>query len=342
MLLLRDVSPRDEKAVMRLARALDTMNLPADESALKTLIRTSVASFSGRIADPLKREYLFVLEDARGALVGTSLVIAQHGTREAPHVYYDTYVKEHYSESLDRLFRHQVLALRYDHDGPTEIGGLVVMPNRRGAGKPGKQLSFVRFLWMAMHPERFREKVLAELLPPLLPDGRSPMWEYLGGRFTGLPYQDADRLSRENKEFIRALFPHGEIYTSLLPKRVQAAIGKVGPETRGVQRMLESIGFRYANAIDPFDGGPHFIAPLEEITLVKALKTGEVARAGLEDAAEDAEERLVGHERSRGDNRFRAVWCRVAFRGGRAYLPGDARERLGIRTGARVHTIPFA
>src|SRR5690606_22492842 len=85
---------------------------------------------------------------------------------------------------------------------------------------------------------------------------------------TGLSYGEADLLSKDNKEFIKSLFPHGLIYTSLFPDEVRQVIGVVGPETRGVEKMLRRIGFEFARTIDPFDGGPHFIADTDRITLV--------------------------------------------------------------------------
>ena len=42
-------------------------------------------------------------------------------------------------------------------------------------------------------------------------------------------YQEADALSRQNKEFIRALFPQDPLYATLLPPEVQELIGQVGP-----------------------------------------------------------------------------------------------------------------
>lgn len=338
MFLLRDASPKDLPALLEIARALDSQNLPADEKALRTLLRTSEKSFTGAVRNPFERTYVFVLEDARGRLVGTSMVIAQHGTYESPHVFFDSYVKEHYSQSIGAHFRHRVLALRYNYEGPTEIGGLVVAPKRRHVGKPGKQLSYVRFLLMAMHPDRFRDEVIAELMPPLMPDGRSRMWEHLGRVFTGLDYQEADRLSRKNKEFIRTLFPQEEIYTTLLPKNVQRVIGRVGPETIGVRRMLEKIGFRFAETIDPFDGGPHFIARREKVTLVEGYERRILSETPL---AGEAPERLVAVERARGPNRFRAVRTPVRFEGRRIQLPAEAAAKLGVKPRARLHTIPF-
>ncbi|RMG15880.1 MAG: arginine N-succinyltransferase [Deltaproteobacteria bacterium] len=340
---LREVHRQDLEALYRLARDFDTMNLPADRKALAQIIDRSEASFAERIEDPLRRTYLFGLEDARGRLIGTSMIFAQHGTRDAPHVFFDHYEKEHYSRTLDRYFRHPVVAIRYNYDGPTEVGGLFVSPRRRHRDKPGKQLSFVRFLYMAMHRDRFREEVIAELLPPLLPDGRSRLWEYLGKRFTGLTYQEADKLSRENKEFIYTLFPQDEIYLTLLPKSVRKVVGQVGPDTVPVKRMLERIGFRYAQTIDPFDGGPHYVAKVSELAPVRAYRRLRLGRGPLdpEHAAADATECLVAIERRRGRPRFCAVRTLLASDGKLAYLTDAARERLGARAGTTLHVIPF-
>lgn len=341
MLLLRDVAPNDLPGLRRLAAVLNTVNLPDDEKALRSMIETSTRSFSGRIRDPLEREYLFVLEDLEaGRLVGTSMIIARHGTFEAPHVYFEVSKRQHYSATIDRHFEHTVLSIAYHYDGPTEIGGLVVDPELRGRGKPGKQLSFVRFLFIGMHRRWFRDTVLAELLPPLLPNGKSLLWEALGKKFTGLTYSEADRLSRQNKEFIKELFPPTDIYATLFPERTQRVIGRVGPETLGVKKMLEQIGFRYAERIDPFDGGPHFEARTDEITLIRDMRHVRVADEPLAEG-EEHDEALVGLDRKDRNNRFRAVRTPVRYGKGTVLLPRAAQETLGVGPGDRVHTIPF-
>src|SRR6185503_17550338 len=98
----------------------------------------------------------------------------------------------------------------------------------------------------------------------------------LGRHFTGLTYQEADRLSKDNKEFINALFPDDPIHTELLPEDVRSVIGQVGEETRGVEKMLRRIGFEYAQQIDPFDGGPHFLANTDPISIVRDAREIEV------------------------------------------------------------------
>lgn len=340
MYLLRDVQKSDQAELAKLAAALDTVNLPADPKALHDLVDVSTRSFAGKVRDPLERLYLFVLEDPRtGRLVGTSQIIAMHGTREAPHVFLDVYEREHYSALIDRHFKHQVIQIGYHYEGFTEIGGLVVRPELRGHDKPGKQLSWVRFLYIAMHRDRFRDRVLAELLPPLLPDGRSLLWEAFGARFTGLTYQEADKLSRKSKEFIKELFPSGEIYVELLPPAVQKVIGKVGPQTEGVRRMLESIGFRYDHRIDPFDGGPHFSAQTSEVKLVREYRR---AKVQAEDLETEWEERVLAVERPRSRRRFMAVKAPCRLDDDRAYLPAEVKEILSLEPGDRIHTIPFA
>jgi arginine N-succinyltransferase len=281
---------------------------------------------------------VFVIEDAgRRRILGTSMLIAQHGTRDSPCTFFELSEREHYSGTLDRHFRHRVLSLGYHFDGPTEIGGLVVRPRDRGGpAKPGKQLAFVRFLYLAAHRERFRDTVLAELMPPLLPDGRSLFWESCGRRFTGLDYQTADKKSRENKEFIQQLFPP-TIYATLLPPRVQRLLGAVGRETRGVERMLARAGFRFVGRIDPFDGGPHYECRTDEIAPVRDFRRLAVAEG--EPGADDPPW-LVSAE-GRGRVRFRAVRAPARVEGDEIRLPARAREQLRVRAAARVGAIPL-
>src|SRR6185503_14560286 len=103
--------------------------------------------------------------------VGTSMVVAQLGRRDAPYIYLDVIEDEKYSKTLDTHFHHKILRLGHSYNGPTEIGGLVVAPEYRHAHeKLGLMISYVRFLYIAMHRELFQQEILAELLPPLESD----------------------------------------------------------------------------------------------------------------------------------------------------------------------------
>ena len=182
-------------------------------------------------------------------------------------------------------------------------------------------------------------KVLSELLPPLENDGTSKLWEALGRRFTGLSYQEADRLSKDNKEFINALFPDDPIHTELLPDDVRAIIGQVGPDTQAVERMLRRIGFTYADQIDPFDGGPHFIAKTDDITLVKTTRSARVvALPAGEDVGPLAG--LVSVERDRAPH-FAATGSRFRLEGTDVGLPAATLKALGLQPGDSVGVLPF-
>lgn len=353
MYVIRDARTADLDGLLRLAAVLNTVNLPNDRAALEGLLDLSVRSFAGRVKKPLRREYLFVMEDTTtGTLVGTSQVIAQHGTREEPHIFFDVLTEERYSATIDRHFRHTMLRIGFDHDGPTEIGGLVLDPQFRGApGKLGKQLSFVRFVFMAMHRDRFRPRVLAELLPPLGSDGRSALWEALGRRFTGLDYLEADRISKTNKEFIRGLFPSGLIYASLFGDEAQQVIGVVGPQTEGVKKMLTAIGFTPVGRIDPFDGGPHFEADTETLWPVTKTRVGAIKIVDpheLAAAPGESCEGLLAAERKplRGKapdgGLFRCVQADYCERGDVVAVAAATASALGVVDGDAVHALALA
>jgi arginine N-succinyltransferase len=326
----------DAEQILAVAQHLDTVNLPADAARIASILELSEQSFRGTV--PLAdREYLFVLEDLdEKRVIGTSMIHAQHGTRRAPHVYFAVGKDERYSQTLDRYFVHRCLHIGWDYDGPTEIGGLILLPEYRGhTGGLGRLLSYTRFLFIAMHRALFRDRVLSELLPPLEEDGTSILWEHLGRRFTGLSYQEADLISKDNKEFIKALFPHSRIYTALLPKHVQDAIGKVGPATLGVEKMLRRIGFEYAEQIDPFDGGPHFVARTDDITLVRDARQVEVA-TGTGTGPIWA---IVASEPG-GLPNFRAMAVKLpAAPGGAVVLDGPAQDALQVKPGDRVWVV---
>jgi arginine N-succinyltransferase len=336
MFRIRQSYREDVDQILAVAEHLDTVNLPADRKVIEKIVDLSEKSFAETIP-PNEREYVFVLEDeAKKRVIGTSMIHAQHGTRRAPHVFYRVENEERYSYTLDRHFVHQVLRIGYNYDGPTEIGGLILLPEyRRNPEALGKALSYVRFLFIRMHRPVFRSRVLSELLPPLEADGTSKLWESLGRHFTGLSYQEADLLSKDNKEFIAALFPDDPIHTELLPADVRAIIGQVGPETKGVEKMLRRIGFEYAGQIDPFDGGPHFMADTDEITIVKDAHQAAITR--VEDADGERPWAILAVERAGQKPAFRATGARVIpMEDGSVGVTEETRRRLGVEAGEMV------
>jgi arginine N-succinyltransferase len=338
---IRGAVPSDEDQLLDVARHLNTVNLPADRDEIRGLLEQAQKSFTGAIKDPRRREYVFVVVDLEKArIVGTSMIIGQLGRRDAPYIYVDVFEEERYSATLDRHFRHVVLKIGYSYNGPTEIGGLIVSPEyRKKPEKLGLLISYVRFLYIRLHRDWFRDELLAELLPPLEPDGTSHLWDAVGRKFTDMTYAEADRLSKKNKEFVKGLFPEGAIYASLLPQNAQDVIGKVGLQTKGVERMLRRIGFRYAWRVDPFDGGPHFTAATDEVTLVQRSVESRVAK--LLAANELPKTRALVAIDLGEPPFFRCVCtpCRITQSG--IELAGDAAAALGIGEGSAVWVLPL-
>jgi len=162
-----------------------------------------------------------------------------------------------------------------------------------------------------------------------------------------MSYAEADLLSSENKDFIRDLFPRDPIYVTLLSADARALIGQVGAQTKGVEKMLRRVGFKYVNRVDPFDGGPHFAAPTDEVTLVRATHTCALGEP-LPDRAHGARY-LVGRDLP-GPPFFQAMDTRAVVESvdereaGSANvlrLPESVANSLGLKAGDRAHCLPL-
>jgi arginine N-succinyltransferase len=333
--IIRPVESDDLPQLVDLAKQFSLLNLPGDRKILSQKIERSQQSFADKLAKD-QAEYLFVLEDLEEKyVVGSSLVIAKHGNDEVPHCFYKVLKKDLFSQDLGLGFIHQVLRFQLDTDGPTEIGGLLVDKSyRRRPEKLGKQISLSRFLYMALHPQKFEDRVLCELTPPLTEEGRSEFWEALGRRFTGLPYQEADMLSQSHKEFIESLFPKDDIYLCLLDGKARLVLGRVGEATKPAQHLLESIGFEYLDEVDPFDGGPHFGAMTKDIL---PIKLGRLAKLTDFGDASFKEAGIIGA----GNDDFRAAQVSYDLREGEVAIPKKIRETLKLDLGTEVYISPF-
>src|SRR5690349_10953620 len=99
--LIRSVERRDLPDLFRLSRHLDSYNLPADRKRLQSLIADSERSFAGKTKDIARAKYLFVLEDTRRRrIVGSSLIVAKHGTPGLPHLYMTHFLEKRTSATL--------------------------------------------------------------------------------------------------------------------------------------------------------------------------------------------------------------------------------------------------
>lgn len=333
--IVRPVKSEDLNQLVDLAKQFTLLNLPGEKKVISQKIDRSLQAFAGRLSKP-QSEYLFVLEDTEERLVvGSSLILAKHGTEDIPHNFFKILKRNHYSDDLGIGFIHQTLRFQLDTDGPTEIGGLLVDKiYRRRPEKLGKQISLSRFLYMALHMDQFEDRVLCELTPPLTDEGRSEFWEALGRRFTGLPYQEADMLSQNHKEFISSLFPEDDIYLCLLDAKARSVLGRVGEHTKPAQHLLESIGFEYLEEVDPFDGGPHYGSKTEDILPIKLSK-----RVRLTEFKDSSfkEQGLLATTRED----FQATLANYDLRGDEIAIPQKTRSLLGLEIDEELILAPF-
>jgi len=341
--LLRSVQLSDLGDLHQLSKLVNFINLPPDEAQLEQLIKRSQKTF----ASPLKRlddnYYMFVVENrSNNTVVGCSLIHAQHGSVKEPHYFLKVGQEYKYSKSLNTGFVHGTLKLGFETNGYTEIGALLLHPEHRANGeKVGKQISFVRFLYMAAHPDRFKEMVHAELMPPLDADGNSPLWEAIGRRFLNMDYLEADLISRKNKEFILSLYPSNNIYQTLLPAEARLSIGKVGTDTEPVKKMLEEIGFYYTQEVDPFDGGPHYRCPLKDILPIKDKKIG--ALKIVSELPEKSQQHLlhINHLQEIKDGNFMAIKVLTNTENDQICISTQTAKEFNLAVGMPVTAIPF-
>jgi arginine N-succinyltransferase len=340
MFLIRPAHMKDLPTLLKLARMVHFINLPADHDLLAAKVRKSLASFAGKSKSERDRQFMFVLEDSETEnVIGTSALISCVSWPGVPHVYLKVGRKQFFSKDLAGGQVHTTLQFGVDESGPSEVGGLILAPGYRGhKEKLGSLLSQIRFHFIGLHRQWFSERVLAEMMGTVTTDSHTPLWEYLGRRFINLSYKEADLFSARSKEFMLSLFPREELYVSILPPEARALIGKVGEETEPAKAMLERQGFRALDHIDPFDGGPYLEAQRDAIPLVQATTTrtcgGPTTRASSQMAGE-AYVSLVGKDD------FRATRSPYQTAGDTILLPAETLNALGAKEGSRIGFTPL-
>ena len=255
-------------------------NLPADRDALSGKLQKSARAFANTGDELVDETFLLVLENTEtGAVRGTCQLMTQVG-QQWPFYSYRLNTLTQYSQELDRTVRAEMLHLVTDLEGCSEVGGLFLHPNER-AGGLGLLLARSRYLFIAMHRQRFAERVLAELRGIIDDRGGSPFWDGVAGRFFGMTFQEADYFNAINgNQFIADLMPKHPVYVAMLDDDAREVIGLPHPTGRAAMKMLEKEGFRFEGYVDIFDGGPTMLARTDDVVSVadaKPLKLGSTA-----------------------------------------------------------------
>lgn len=275
--VIRPICEEDYQGLVDLAYSTKGMtSLPQDKDLLKNKIYDSLKAFNPYVRKPGGESYLFVLEDLeKQKIIGTCGIVSKVGGFD-PFYTYQIKSEPLKCETLNVDKEIQVLHLHINHNGPTEIGGLLLHPDYRKHGL-GRLLSLSRFLFLAEFPERFDKTVIAEMRGVVEADGTSPFWECVGRHFFNTSFYEADDLTAQgHKEVIANLMPKHPIYLKLLPREAQLVIGEVHSETQPARLLLEKEGFHFNNEVDIFDAGPTLSTSLKEIRTVKESQKAKI------------------------------------------------------------------
>lgn len=330
--VVRPAQPGDGADLVRLAEGAGTglTTLPANPDALAERVERSVASFgqaeSGQ--PPTGTEsFLLVLEDTEsGHLAGTAAVYLGVGY-DRPFWNFRRSIHSHYCHELGIRVDSEVLMLANDYTGAAEVGTLYLDPAARLPGV-GALLARSRYLMMALDPDRFGSRVIAELRGWLDADGQSPFWNAVGHHFFQMSFERADFLSGIGQNgFIADLMPRFPIYSDLLPPAARQAIAKAQDASQPALHLLLKEGFRHSHSVDIFDAGPVLEAHPHDLRTVRDSRRAVV----MADAADDdpAEVLVCVPDFSRF-RALRTVAC-VDSAGGITLSPADrAALRVGL------------
>jgi arginine N-succinyltransferase len=330
--VLRPVEERDLAGLKSLASSIkDGMtSLPPEESALEDRITLSLRSFDHRIKTAGSDHYLFVLESfPERALVGTAGITARVGGFDP---FYTYEVKRerfvHLPLGIDKEM--DVLVLKLDHKGPSELCSLCLKPEYRKAGL-GPLLSLSRFLFIASFPKRFDDRIIAELRGYTNEQGKAPFWEAIGDRFFYQTFAEADFLSGiGQKDFIRDLMPRHPIYLKVLPQEAQDAVGKVHQDAMPALKILLSEGFEQSKEIDIFDAGPLLTANRSTVKSIREARFGQLTEIR---PLEEGYSHIVAH----ASLDFRACFAQIAeLEEGTLAVTAETAERLQVKPGSRL------
>jgi arginine N-succinyltransferase len=214
--------------------------------------------------------YLMVLQDNHH-VIGTTAIYTQMGMKR-PFYNYRITNYTHISPELNIRTTGKMLHLVNDYDGVSEVGTLLLQPQKRGMGA-GRLAANARYMLIAAYENAFSQTLIAELRGYRNPvTDVSPFWEAVGKHFFNLSFDLADEFSAKDYRFIADLMPKVPIYTKLLPIDAQNCLGKVHNDALPAENMLYERGFRNRGLIDIFDAGPLMEAYQKHIDIIKNAK----------------------------------------------------------------------
>ncbi|SFG77288.1 arginine N-succinyltransferase [Neptunomonas qingdaonensis] len=335
MLLIRPLTFADLQGLERLAVISGgrMTTLPANRDHLNELINRTRQSLRKEVTQYSDESYHFALEDqTNGEIVGVCGVDASVGMN-TPFYSYRVDDVVHASNELQIHNRIPALHLCQDYTGSARLCTLFLDKAHRTTANLNL-LSRCRMLFIAQYPERFANKLIAELQGVADSENRSPFWECLGRHFFNMDFNKANYLTGINsKGFIADLMPHYPVYVPLLSAEAQAALGQPRPDMAEVKTLLEAEGFSYRRYVDIFDAGPTLEARTRDIHTVAQNRLTEV-KIGNTDATEQPVDVLISNL---GRENFRCLITSLDPQ--HPVITSEVAEALLLSSGDKVRII---
>ena len=215
-MIVRPVTSADLPALIELARSTGTgLTTPAGQRAAPAASRQlGREAFRGE-AERGDADYLFVLEDDAGKVVGISAIAGAVGLREPWQLPGRPHRERLAGTQHPSRDPHAVPGQR--PTGNSELCSLFLHANHRS----GLNGSCCRArLFIAEFRHLFGDKLIAEMRGMSDEEGRSPFWESLGRHFFKMEFSQADYLTGVgNKAFIAELMPKFPLSPASSPRR---------------------------------------------------------------------------------------------------------------------------
>ena len=335
-MIVRPVRSSDQQALFDLASSTGAglTTLPANHERLAHRVGWAEKTFQGEV-EKGDADYLFVMEDDDGKVIGISAIAGAVGKREP---WYNFRVGLMVSASQELNIHREIptLFLANDLTGNAELCSLFLHAEHR-SGLHGRLLSKARFLFMAEFRQLFGDKVIAEMRGISDEQGHSPFWESLGRHFFKMEFSQADYLTGVgNKSFIAELMPKFPLYTCFLTEAARATIARVHPNTEPALAMLKAEGFSYQGYVDIFDAGPAIEAETDRI---RAIRDSQHLVLAIGTPGEEASPYLI-HNRKCADCRITAGAARIAS--GTLVVDALTAKRLQLAAGAQVRAVALS
>jgi len=295
------------------------INLPRDRESLEKRIRLSEDSFSKQVSFPQEEEYFFVLvRRENNAILGTAGIYANLGKAHPLYVY--------------QIDPKGFMTPKQYRGNVSEVCALYIIPEMRKEGF-GKLLSLGRFLFIAAHPERFSDQVIANMRG-FIQDNRSPFWESVGKQMCKDDFNTVMGKRLQNDQFIGEFLTNKRpIPVDTIPEEAREAIGKPHPHTQPAVAMLMREGFTFSENIDPIDGGPILIADTQKIKTVKQSQRAQVVEFDHNEMTPSSY--LVSNE----SMQFRCCYSKLQILKERVIVPIDTANTLNIKIGDSIRYI---